>query len=126
MTYTERHTVDITTDASGDGTGYTPVINGRISTIIYQKDGTAPYASGVDFAITLEATGQSLWAENNVNDSKTVAPRQKLFDEDGFGIAGQPDGGARVDYIPAAEDRVKIVVANGGNTKDGRFIVVVE
>ncbi len=59
-----RETVTITVDGSGDGSGYTPVMSGRINQIRYVK---TDYANGVDFTITLEATGETVWTEENVN-----------------------------------------------------------
>ena len=125
MSYAERHTVAITTDASGDGTGLTRNVTGRIINVIYTKDATTPYADTVDFTITSEATGQDIWVESNVTASKTVAPRQAIHATDGtaslYASAGEPVE----DYIFAAFERVKIVVASGGNAKDGSFRVVV-
>ena len=122
MSYAERHAVTITTDAGGDGTGYTPVITGRIQAIHYAK---TDYAAGVDFTITAEATGETIWTESNVNASATRAPRQATHATDGtaslYAAAGEPVE----DYIAVAEDRVKIVVAQGGDTKSGTFHVIV-
>lgn len=122
MSFVERHIVTITTDAAGDGIGYTPVVTGRIMAIHYVK---TDYAAGVDFTITAEATGETIWQESNVDTSKTVAPRQATHATDGtpslYAGAGEPVE----DYIALAADRVKIVVANGGDTKSGTFHVVV-
>ena len=122
MSFAERHVVTVTTDASGDGTGYTPVVTGRILAIHYVKD---DYDAGVDFTITAEATGETIWQESNVNASKTVAPRQPTHATDGtaslYAAAGEPVE----DYIALAADRVQIVVANGGDTKSGTFHVVI-
>ena len=122
MSYIERHAVSVTTDASGDATEYSPVITGKIANIIYAK---TDFDAGVDFTITLEATGQTLWTESNVDASKTVAPRQKVHDDGGTSIIRAMDGGEAEDDIVCANDRVKIVVANGGNTKTGTFNIVV-
>ena len=125
MSYAERHTVNVVTDPSGGSTDFTPVVTGRILNVIYTKDGTTPFTDGVDFTCTLEATGQNVWTESNVNASKTVAPRQATHDEVGaaslYAAAGEPVE----DHIVAAKDRVKIVVASGGDTKLGQFIVIV-
>ena len=121
MSYAERHVVTITTDAAGDGTGYTPVVTGRISTIRYAK---TDYADGVDFTVTLEATGESVWAESNVNASATRAPRQATHDVTGTASLYAGSGEPVEAPIVAAQDRVKIVVASGGDTKTGTFHVV--
>lgn len=120
--YAERHEVAITTDASGDGTGYTPVITGRISSIRYVK---TDYADGVDMTVTLEATGESVWSESDVNASATRAPRQATHSTAGAAALYAAAGAAVNDAIVAVNDRVKIVVASGGATKSGTFHVVV-
>ena len=119
--YAERHTVSLTTDGSGDATGYTPGVTGRIINVIYDK---TDFADGVDFDVTLEGTGQTVWDEDDVNASKTVSPRQATHDTAGaaslFAAAGEPVE----DCIVAAHDRVKIVVSSGGDTKTGSFTVI--
>lgn len=120
--YAERHTVSLTTAADGSATGYTPVVTGRIINVIYSK---TDFANGVDFTITLEATEQVVWDEDNVDASKTVAPRQATTDTLGVASLYAAGGEAVEDYIVAARDRVKIVIANGGSAKTGTFTVVV-
>lgn len=122
MSYAEAHEVVVTTDASGNGTGYTPVITGRIMTVIYTK---ADYAVGVDFDITLEDTGQDVWDEDNVDASKTISPRQPTHDKAGAASLYAASGEPVEDYIVAASERVKIVISQGGDTKTGTFIIVV-
>lgn len=123
--YAERKTVTVTTDADGNGTGYTPIMTGRIINVIYNKDGTTPFADGVDVTVTLESTGQTVWQESNVNASKTVAPRQATHATDGTASLYAGAGEPVEDHIVVAGDRVKIVVAQGGNTKTGTFIAIV-
>lgn len=125
MSYAEKHIVEPTTNASGVATGYTPVITGRIISIQYLKDGTIPFTDGVDFTIKTEDSGQNLWVELNVNASKTVAPRQPTHDTAGvaslYAAAGEPVE----DYIYAAQERISIGIAQGGDSKKGKFIVIV-
>lgn len=126
--HAERHAVTVTTDASGDGVGYTPTITGRIINVIYAKPVSTPYDDGVTFAHIVEATGQSVWAEAAVNASKTVAPRQPTHGVDGtpsyFDDTASPNEPVE-DHIFVANDRLKLVVSNGGNTKVGTFYVIV-
>lgn len=124
--YAERHTVTLVTDASGDATGYSPVVTGKVSQIRYVKDGSTPFDNTVDFTITAEATGETIWAEPNVTASKTVAPRQATHGTDGAGSLYAAGGVPVQDKITLAKDRVKIVVAQGGNTKTGAFHIVME
>ena len=119
----KRHVVTLTTDTNGDATGYTPVISGRVATIRYVK---TDYDNGVDFTITAEATGETIWAQQDVNASATVAPRQATHTVAGVAALYAGSGQAVLDKIILAADRVKIVVASGGATKTGAFHVTVE
>jgi hypothetical protein len=119
--YAERHEVAVTVDSSGDATEYTPNITGRVLGIRYVKD---DFADTVDFTITLEATGETVWTEENVTASKTVAPRQATHSTAGVAALYAATFAVN-DYVVAANDRVKIVVANGGNATSGTFHVIV-
>ena len=123
MSYAQRHAVTLTTDASGDATGYTPMVTGRISQIRYVK---TDFADGVDFTVTSEATGETIWAETNVNSSATRAPRQATHGTDGTAALYAAGGAAVQAPIALANDRVKIVVASGGDTKTGTVHVVLD
>lgn len=116
MAYAERHTVAITTAAGGTATAYTPVVTGRVLNIRYIKD---DFADGVDFAITAETSGLNLWTENNVNASKTVSPVQAAH------LATGAASTLTEAPIFVAFERIKIVIAEGGATKSGTFLVVV-
>lgn len=116
MTYVERHRVSLTTDADGDVTGYTPVIRGAIVAVVYGK---VDFADGVDFTITTERTGQGVWTESDVNAAKTVRPKALAQD-----LAGA-DLTAIYEQVHVADERIKIVVASGGDTKSGTFDVLV-
>lgn len=113
--YAERHTVELTTDAAGAATGYTPVLTGAVLAIAYVK---TDFADGVDFTITSEATGESLWTDTNVNASETVHPVAPA----NLGSSGAASTLTEVPIV-LANDRVKIVVASGGDTKSGSFII---
>ena len=82
------------------------------------------FAAGVDFTITAEATGETLWTELNVNASVTKAPRQPSYGTDGVASLYASAGTAVQVPIPLANDRVKIVIAQGGSTKTGTFHLV--
>lgn len=119
--YARRHAVSVTTAADGTATAYTSTtVNGRIRSIQYVK---TDFDNGVDFAITLETTGQGLWTESNVNAAAIRCPRQPTHDAVGvaslYAAAGEPVE----DFIYAADERVKIVIAQGGNAKSGTFYI---
>jgi hypothetical protein len=114
----ERHRVAVTTAADGTATAYTPDgLNGRVASITYTK---TDFVDGVDFTITAEATGESLWTDTNINASETVYPVQK-------GNLGGTGAASTILEVPIviANDRVKIVIAQGGNAKVGVFHVVI-
>ncbi len=123
MSWPTIHTVSVTTNGSGAATAYTDTaVRGRIVNIIYTK---TDFADGVDFTITLEDSAQNLWVDTNINASETVAPRQPTHDSAGdaslYAAAGEPVE----DYIYACHERVKIVIASGGDTKSGTFKIIV-
>lgn len=114
----QRHTVSVTTNASGAATAYSPNVTGRIHAVVYVKGN---FDDGVDFTITLEATGESLWTDTNVNASETVYPVQPA----NLGASGAASTLLEQPMV-AANDRVKIIVAQGGNAKSGTFHVVTQ
>lgn len=120
--YVKRETVSLTTDASGDATGYTGVVNGRVLGVLYRK---TDFANGVDFTVTTEVTGVNIWTESDVNASADRAPRMPTHGQDGsaslYAAAGEPVE----DLIPVAEERIKVVVAQGGNVKSGTVHVLI-
>ena len=111
MSYAERHTVSVTTIADGSATAYSPVVTGKVVEISYIKD---TFVDGVDFTITAEVSGASLWTDTNINASEVVAPVQ---------VANINTTGAAstLTEVPVylAQERVKIVIAQGGNVGFG-------
>jgi len=111
---------EITTDAAGDATALIGPINGEILNIIYEKDGSTPYADTVDFNITLETSLQDLWIENDVTASKTVAPFQQCHDTVGSTLTSE----CRINAVGVPGENVKVVIAAGGNTLKGKFKII--
>jgi hypothetical protein len=118
-----RYKVAVTTAADGTAVAHTPRLSGRLFQIEYVK---TDYADGVDFTITSEATGRTLWAESNVNASAIRAPRQPVHDTAGAAALFADAGEAVVDKIALGNDRVTITIAQGGNAKVGTFHVLVD
>ena len=121
-----RFTVSPTTIADGSATAYTPSFSGYIHSIQYVKPGVAAdYAAGVDFTITTETTGLNLYTLVNQDASALKLPRFPTHD--GIGAASlYAAGGEPVeDMLAVSRERVKIVIANGGDTKTGTFYVTV-
>lgn len=123
MSYIQRHVVTVTTEADETATAYSETLTGKLSQIRYVK---TDFADGVDFTITAEATGETLWTQSDVNASATVAPRQATHTTAGVAAAYASGGSGVLDKIGLANDRVKIVIAAGGNTKTGTFHIILE
>lgn len=115
--FAERKSVTIITAADGSGTGYIDVAFGRVVSLSYVK---VDYADGVDFTITVESTGQSLWTDTNINAAETVYPVVPA----NLGGTGAASTLTEVPIVMAA-DRIKIVIAAGGDTKSGTFVAVI-
>lgn len=119
----EKLTISVTTIADGSATAYSAPFTGKIEHVQYVKNN---FDNGVDFTITLENTGEGVWAESNVDASATRAPRRATHATDGsaslYAAAGEPVE----DKIAAANDRLKIVIASGGNVKAGTFHLFID
>jgi hypothetical protein len=118
-----RFSVTAVTAADGSATAYSPYLSGYIQCVEYVK---TDYADGVDFTITAEATGRSIWSESNVNASAIRAPRQPTHTTAGVASLYASGGTAVNDKIALGRDRVKIVLASGGATKTGTFVITVD
>lgn len=118
-----RFEVSVTTDASGDATAYSPYLSGYVHSIQYEK---TDYADGVDFTITGEENALGLWAESNVNAAKVCLPRAATHSTAGVAALYAAGGTAVNDRLALSRDRVKIVVAQGGNAKVGNFVITVD
>jgi len=112
--------ITVTTAADGTAIAYVPsagVCRGFLEMIQYAK---VDYADGVDFTITDDKTGESLWTDTNVNASEIVRPTAPLHSQAGaarlLAAAGEPVVGKI-----AIVSRIKIVIAQGGNAKSGTF-----
>lgn len=125
MSFAKSYSVSATTNGSGDATVYTDgPVNGRIAQIIYTADGTSPFASTVDFTITGNTTGQSILAVTNVSASTTYAPRIATCSTAGANSLYAAGGTAVNDLIAVADEKIKIVVAQGGSAKVGTFTFI--
>lgn len=118
-----RYKLTVTTAADGTVTAYSPRLSGEVVQIEYVK---TDYADGVDFTVTGEATGINLWTESNVNASAVRAPRQATHSQVGAALLYAAAGAAVASKIGLASDRVKIVLAQGGNAKTGTFHIVID
>lgn len=123
MAYFKTESIVVTTIANGTATAYSAnTYNGNIQSIAYVK---TDFADGVGFTITTENTGQTVWAQSNVNASATKAPRQTIHDTAGGIIQHGGAAPLLTDHIQLVDERLKIVIAQGGDAKTGTFQFVV-
>lgn len=118
-----RFVVSATTDGSGDATVYSPHLYGKLVSIAYVK---TDFADGVDFVVTAEDTGETIWSEENVNASAVRHPRAATHSTAGAAALYAALGEAVNDKVAISADRVKIVVASGGATKTGTFHITID
>ncbi len=125
----KRHTVTITTDADGDGTGYTPnIVSGYVESIRYVKPVSGGYENNVTLAVTGEDTGTAILslAAGQMDASVTKNPRAAVHAvADGAALVLNSDDDPVTDKLAIAGERIKLVVAAGGDTKTGTFYVTV-
>lgn len=117
-------TVAITTDASGDFTTYAGPFKGKVHQLRYVPHASTPLDTGADVTITGETSGQTIYAGVNIGTSAfTKAPRQPTHDTAGTALLYAAAGAAVADKIEVGGERIKVVVAQGGNTKSGKFYI---
>lgn len=121
----KRYKVTVTTAADGSATAYTPRLSGELHAIQYVPHGSTPFDNTADFTITSEATGESLLTRTNVTAAVNARPRVPVSAADGTASLYASGGTAVQDKVALANDRVKIVIAQGGNAKVGYFHVLV-
>lgn len=117
-----KFSVPVTT-VTATGEGFSPYISGFIESIQYLK---TDYADGVDFTITAEATGETIWTEADVNSAVIKHPRAPTCTTAGVASLYASGGTAVNDRIALSRDRVKIAIAQGGNAKTGTFVITVD
>lgn len=122
MSAVRKFTVTATSNGSQVGTHYTPYVTGYIESVEYVK---VDYANGADWTITVDATGEDVWVDTNINASEVVRPRAATHSTAGVAAVYVAAGAAVNDRIAVSRDRVKIVLAQAGASKTGTFVVTV-
>jgi hypothetical protein len=117
-----RHSVTVVSAAGGTATAFSPYVSGHIESIQYIK---TDYTDGVDFTITAEATGETIWTQLDVNAAVTVYPRAGTHTTAGVAAVYAAAGTTVNERIALGRDRVKIVLAAAGATKTGAFLITV-
>lgn len=118
-----RFEIPVTVDENGDAEVYSPYLSGELVSIHYEKDDFE--GEYLAFTLSAEATGETLWAEEDVIASATRYPRAPTTTT--AGAAATFDGTyAVLGKIPLGRDRVKIVVAGAGDTTSGTFHITID
>ena len=123
-----NYRLDVTTDASGAATVYSEGgVKGLVEQIRYTPDAGSPLATGSDIVLSEENTGLPIVTKANIGTSAfTLAPRQPThLNSDGSAALYAAAGAAVLSRIALTGGRIKLVVAEGGNTLSGRFDVAV-
>lgn len=121
--FAERLSIAMATAADGSFTGYTSKpVTGKVIAVIYVK---TDFADGSTMTLTGEESAMAIWAESSVNASAVRAPRQATHTTAGAAALYAAAGVAVLDAIVVVNERLKIVVASGGNTKTGTLTLII-
>jgi hypothetical protein len=119
-----RFVIPVTVDENGDAEVYSPVLSGKLVSVRYIKDDFA--GDDLAFTLTAEASGETLWAEEDVTASATRYPRAATQGTDGADALYASEGVEVLGQIALSQDRVKIVVAGAGDETSGTFHITVD
>ncbi len=100
-------------------------LSGIIHSITYVKnaDGAIAFTDSVDFRITNEETGETIWSEDAVNASETIYPRPFAQKTDGTVLLYATGEEVPVEGFMLFDQRVKFVVIDPGTLKSGIFLI---
>jgi hypothetical protein len=120
-----RHDFTLTTDSGGAATVTSAdLANGLVRQIRYVPDGVNPLATGADLTITAVGSGLVIDTLTDIGTSAIQwAPRQATSTVAGAASLYAAGGTAVNDLIAIANERIQVVVAQGGNTKTGTLYI---
>lgn len=113
--YAERQNITLTTDGAGACTAYSSAVTGRVLAVIVTIGALAATA---DITITSETTGQPILTLTNVAANAVKYPRSLVQDAVGADTTLR-------EPVAVVNERVKIVVAQGGATVTGTVTLVI-
>lgn len=120
--------VTLLTIADGSGTVYSDaIVNGRLMQMRYTPSGGgANLATGADLTITLENSGVAVATLTDIGTSAfTKAIRQPTHGLTGTALV-YASTDAVAEPVVATGERIKVVIAQGGDTKGGTLDFWVE
>lgn len=109
----QKVSTTITTDGSGDATVYLGSSMRGILLALKYTPGTLD--TGADLTITCETSGAAILTKANAGTSDVFFYPRALANAVADGAAGTNSQ----EYIPLVEERIKVVVASGGDSKEG-------
>lgn len=122
-----RQRVTVTTDSSGDATGYTEPVSGYVHAIRYTPDGSTPLDTNADVTVTAATTGLAILTVTNLGTAAlNLYPRAATVSTAGAAALYAAGGTAVNDRIPVCDERITFTVAQGGNAKSGTFDVYLD
>ena len=122
-----QYKMTVNSASDGTATGFSQrIVGGKIHSISYIKAAADNYADTVDFVITKETTGETVWAQDNVTASATIYPRAATASTANAPALYEDTGEAVRDTIGIAVDRIKVELAQAGANKTGQFLILVE
>ena len=115
-----RVSVAVVTDDLGAAVAYSPQCNGLVRTVEYVKPQSGGLDVATDIDIIADVSGAVIWTNDDLASSKVIHPLAQAQDNTGEDITGA--------YAPIclADERIKITVANGGDSLSGTFIFTIE
>lgn len=121
-----KKSVTITTSTAAAGTGYIEACKGELRHLVYTLTDMATTA---DFTVTTEDTAIPIWTGTDLDATTIISPRVAAHTNTGtaFLTLASSLGGQNVPVpISIPNERIKIVVAQGGSVKTGTFTAIVE
>lgn len=121
----KRIAITVPTDESGAAdVKSTEQVKGRIAEIQYVPDGSAAYDNTVDATITGDVTGKTILVKANIAAAFQVVPKQPtVLNADASAALYAAAGTAVLDDIFVDDERIRIVLAQGGASKTGVFYI---
>ena len=121
-----RYQIDVTTDGSGNFTGYTEKnVRGKVVQVGYVP-GAQPIDTNGDIDITGETTGTVIANHDNIGTAAfTKVYKQPVHTAAGVASVYAGTDGV-LEYVYICDERIKLVVANGASAKTGKFYIWVD
>lgn len=116
MTFVRSETVDVTTNSSGESTGFTANVTGLVQAVEYVPN---TLSSAAAVTVKGENSSRQILTVATLSSSPGIwYPRQPTHRS----TSGSTFGGEA--QVPIANERVRFVVTGGGNGLTGQFRIL--